>query len=134
MGHTASTPVIIVVWDNYQLPGSNSADLTAIQSDVVDLNSYAGAHAYFSLANISGDPALCGQVQIQVSGDGTKWYDFKGPIEGGGGAYVDAEAAYLSGISIPMGIQYLRFTALSNSAFGMTLTLNAYVVANRGVT
>jgi hypothetical protein len=89
-------------------------------SSAVAVGAYYFASLDFSLTNGGTGPTVAAQVQIQVSNDGTNFYNF-------GGAFVGSTAASAvvqwGGIQLPLGISHVRLVAGSNT--GQNVTVNA---------
>lgn len=112
----ATTKTVTAVF-NAQTLTAGAADTT---STAVTLDTGYGASLHIKLTNGATGPTLAAQVQIQVSADNTEWYDFGGPLVGN----VDNNGMVSwGGIEIPIGIEYLKLVAGSNT--GQNVTVDA---------
>lgn len=102
----------------------NGKSLTAGAGDntssVVTLDDGYGAGLHIKLTNGATGPTVAAQVQIQVSGDNSEWYDFGGPLVGGTG---NSQVVAWGGIEVPIGVEFLRLVSGSNT--GQAVTVDA---------
>jgi hypothetical protein len=112
----ASTKGLTAIWSSQTLTAS-AGDTT---SSAVVLDDGYGAAVSIKLTNGATGPTIAAQVQIQVSQDNSEWYDFGGPLVGD-----TANSAVVSwgGIEVPIGVEYLRLVAGSNT--GQNVTVDA---------
>lgn len=110
----ASTKAVIAIWSGQTLT-AGAGDTT---SSVVTLDDGYGAALHVKLTNGATGPTVAAQVQIQVSADNSEWYNF-GPVLKG--VTSNNGVAQWGGIEIPMGVEYLRLVAGSNTAQNVTV-------------
>jgi hypothetical protein len=111
-----TTKTITAIWSGQTLT-AGAADTT---SSVVTLDDGYGAALHIKLSNGATGPTVAAEVQIQVSADNSEWYDFGPPLVGNeDGNGVES----WGGIEIPMGVEYLRLVAGSNT--GQDVTVDA---------
>ncbi len=99
----------------------NSVTMTAAAGDVtsssVDLSAGYGAELFVKLTNGATGPTLPAQVQIEVSGDNSKFFEFGGAMVG-----LTGNNGVISWtVDIPIGIQYVRLVTGSNTAQDVTI-------------
>lgn len=112
----ASTKAVTAVF-NAQTLTAGAADTT---SSVVTLDDGYGASLHIKLTNGATGPTVAAQVQIQVSADNSEWYDFGGALIG---STTNSEVVSWGGIEIPIGVEYIRLVAGSNT--GQNVTVDA---------
>ena len=112
----ASTKTFTAIWNSQTLT-AGAGDTTSSAQTIDD--GY-GAALHIKLTNGGTGPTVAAQVQIEVSGDNSEWYEFGGPLVGS-----TANSAVVSwgGIEIPIGVEYLRLVAGSNT--GQNVTVDA---------
>lgn len=111
----ASTKTTTVIFNGVTLTAGN-ADTS---SNAVDLTDGYGASINVKLVNGATGPTLPAQVQIQVSADGTNYYNFCGPLVGG---VANAGSYTWGGVDIPIGVKYIKLVAGSNTDQNVTVT------------
>ena len=112
----ATTKSASAIWSGTTL----TASAAATTSDAVNLTDGYGATLDIKLTNGATGPTVAAQVQVQVSEDGTEYYNFGGPLIG---STVNSAIVSWGGIIIPVGTQYLRCVAGSNT--GQNVTVDA---------
>lgn len=112
----ASTKSVTAIWSSQSL-SAGGADTT---SSVVNLTDGYGASLGIKLTNGATGPTIAAQVQIQISEDNSEFYDFGGPLIGNTD---NSGIVSWGGIEIPIGAQYLRLVAGSNT--GQAVTVDA---------
>ena len=112
----ASTKSVTAIWSSQTLT-AGAGDTTAT---AVTLDDGYGAVLHVKLTNGATGPTVAAQVQIQVSADNSEWYDFGPPLVGSTG---NSEVSSWGGIEIPIGVEYLRLVAGSNT--GQNVTVDA---------
>ena len=95
-------------WDGTKTLTDGGADQT---SDSVQIDDSYQTVIHVELENNAALTAGA-QVQIEVSPDNTQWYEFGGPMVGG---TTNADVYPWGGIVIPLGVQYVRLVAGSNT-------------------
>ena len=104
----ASTKVFTAIWNGQSLTAAAGDTTSGVQT----LDDGYGAALHIKLTNGGTGPTIAAQVQIQVSGDNAEYYDFGPPLLGG----VAIAGVYdWGGIEIPIGVEYLRLVAGSNT-------------------
>ena len=112
----ATTKTVTAIWSSQTLT-AGAGDTTAT---AVNLTDGYGATVNIKLTNGGTGPTIAAQVQVELSEDNSEWYKFGGPLVGG----VANNGIYSwGGIEIPMGTQYLRLVAGSNT--GQNVTVDA---------
>ena len=111
----ATTKVVTAIWNSQNL----AADSTQTSSSV-NLDDGYGAALHVKVTNGNTGPSVPAYTQIQVSADGSEWYDFGERLIAGTG---DNETSSWGGIDIPQGVEYLRLVATGNK--GQPVTLDA---------
>ncbi len=101
----------------------NAQSLTAgagnTTSGTQTINTGYGGELMVKLTNGATGPTVAAQVQIQISGDNSKFYDFGGPMVGS----VANSAVVQWSIDIPIGVMYFKLVAGSNT--GQAVTVDA---------
>lgn len=112
----ASTKAVTAIWSGTTLT-AGAGDTT---SSAVTLDDGYGAALHIKLTNGGTGPTIAAEVVIEVSADNSEWYHFSAPLKGSTG-----NSAVLSwgGIDIPIGVEYLRLKAGSNT--GQDVTVDA---------
>jgi hypothetical protein len=108
-----------------------SATLTAGAGDTtatgVDLTTVYDAAYLIKITNGATGPTNPAQVQPQVSGDNSAWYNLGGPLVAG----TTNSAVYSWVVEIPRSALYVRTVSGSNT--GQNVTLNTDVVELTGI-
>ncbi len=104
----ASTKAVTVLW-NAQSLTAGAGDAT---SALATLDDGYGAALHIKLTNGATGPTIAAQVQIEVSADNSEWYEFGGVMQAGVG---NDDVVSWGGINIPIGVEYLRLVAGSNT-------------------
>lgn len=112
----ASTKVATAIFNSQTLT-AGAGDTT---SSAVTLDDGYGAAMGIKLTNGAIGPTVSAEVQIQVSADNSEWYNFGGPLIGSAG---NNDVNSWGGIEIPIGVEYLRLVAGSNT--GQNVTVDA---------
>jgi hypothetical protein len=86
----------------------------------VDLSTGYGAQISLKITNGATGPTVPAQIQIQVSHDNTKWYDYGGPLVG---STTNSDIRSWS-IQIPIGIEYIRTVQGSNTGQDVTVDID----------
>lgn len=110
----ASTKAVTAIWSAQTLTAGAGDTTSASQ----DLQTGYGGSLHIKLTNGATGPTVAAQVQIEVSADNTEWYDFGGPLVGGTG---NNEVVSWGGIDIPIGVEFLRLVAGSNTVQDVTV-------------
>ena len=110
----AATKTLTVIHNNVTLTAS-AADTT---SSAVNLTDGYGAVIDVKLTNGGTGPTVPAQTQIEVSEDGSNWYEFGGPLIGSTG---NSAVVSYGGVEIPPSIQYVRTVSGSNTGQDVTL-------------
>lgn len=110
----ASTKIVSAIW-NAQILVSGTVNVTG---SVMTLDDGYGASLHVKFTNGATGPTVPAQVQIQVSADNVEWYDF-GPVLKGDTA--NNAIRSWGGIEIPLGVEYLRLIAGSNTNQNVTV-------------
>ena len=104
----ASTKVVTAIWNSLTLT-AGAGDTT---STAITLDDGFGAVLHIKLTNGATGPTIAAQVQIEVSGDNSEWYKFGGPLL----SNTDNNGIESwGGIDLPIGIEYVRLVAGSNT-------------------
>lgn len=103
----ASTKVVTAIFSGTSVAASGSTT-----SVVVNLDNGYGAALGVKITNGGTGPTIAGQCQIEVSQDNSEFYNFGGPIVG---ALGNSAVTSKGGIDIPVGVEFLRLTAGSNT-------------------
>lgn len=112
----ATTKNLTAIWSSQTLT-AGSGDTT---SSAVTLDDGYGAALGIKLTNGATGPTVPAQVQIQVSQDNSEWYNFGPPLVG---VTDNNGVESWGGIEIPMGVEYVRLVAGSNT--GQSVTVDA---------
>jgi hypothetical protein len=112
----ATTKTVTAIWSSQTLT-AGAGDTT---SSAVTLDDGYGAALGIKLTNGATGPTVAAQVQIQTSQDNSEWYNMGGALVGGDG---DSEVTSWGSIEIPIGVEYLRLVAGSNT--GQNVTVDA---------
>lgn len=112
----ATTKAVTAIWSGQTLT-AGAADTTAT---AVTLDDGYGAALHIKLTNGATGPTVAAEVQIQVSADNSEWYDFGGALVG---TTNNSDVVSWGGIEIPIGVEYLRLVAGSNT--GQDVTVDA---------
>lgn len=104
----ASTKAVTAIWSGQNLV-AGAGDTT---SSAVTLDDGYGAGLHIKLTNGATGPTIAAQVQIETSADNSEWYDLGGPLVGGTG---NSGVRSWGGIEIPIGVEYIRVVAGSNT-------------------
>jgi hypothetical protein len=112
----ATTKAFTAIWNGQSLT-AGAGDTT---STAVTLDDGYGAALHVQLTNGGTGPTVPAQVQIEVSGDNSEWYDFGGPLIG---TVTASDVVSWGGIDIPIGVEFLRLVAGSNT--GQAVTVDA---------
>jgi hypothetical protein len=113
----ATTKTQTDIWDGITL----SAGALSISGASIDLSTGYGGQVYMKITNGGTGPTVAGQVQIQVSPDDVKFFDY--------GTFVAGTASSLSyswSPDIPIGVTYLKLIAGSNT--GQNVTIDASII------
>lgn len=110
----ATTKVRTEIWGSKTL----TADAGDTTSSSVNLTDGYGASLNIRLTNGGTGPTVAAQVQIEVSADNSGWFDFGGPLVGSTG---NSAVSEWGGIEIPIGVQYIRLVAGSNTGENVTV-------------
>jgi len=117
----ATTKTATVIWSTQTLT-AGAEDTT---SSTVTLDDGYGAALHIKLTNGGTGPTVAAQVEVQVSADNSEWYEFC-TLPGG----TLASAVYeWGGIEIPIGVEYLRLVAGSNTDQDVTVDADISEVA-----
>lgn len=111
----ATTKVVAAIWSGETLTAS-AADTT---SGVQTLDDGYGAALHVKLTNGATGPTVPAQVAVQVSADNSEYFEFC-TLQGG---TANAGVYSWGGIEIPIGVEYLRLVAGSNT--GQNVTVDA---------
>ena len=111
----ATTKAVTVVFNDVALVAA-AGDQT---SAAVNLTDGYGGVAEVKLTNGGTGPTVAAQVQIEVSADDTNYYKFGGPLAGS----VTSSAVRSWVIDIPIGVQYVRGVAGSNTGQNVTVRM-----------
>jgi hypothetical protein len=109
----ASSKTVTVVRNNVTMT-AGAGDSTSSSTDLTD--GY-GATALVKLTNGGTGPTVAAQVQIQVSGDDSNYYDYGGPLVGN----TDNSGVESWAIDIPASVEYVQFVSGSNTGQDVTL-------------
>lgn len=112
----ATTKAVTAIWSGTTLT-AGAGDTTAT---AVTLDDGYGAALHVKLTNGATGPTVAAQVQIQVSADNTEWFNFGGALVG---STTNSAVSQWGGIDIPIGVEYLRLVAGSNT--GQNVTVDA---------
>lgn len=112
----ASTKAVTAIWSSQTLT-AGAGDTT---SSAVDLSDGYGAALHIKLTNGATGPTVAAQVQIQVSADNSEYYNFGGALKGG---TANSGVYSWGGIDIPVGVEYVKLVAGSNT--GQNVTVDA---------
>ena len=112
----ASTKAVTALFQAETLTASEADETSALAT----LDDGWGATLHVKITNGATGPTIAAKVQIQVSADNSEWYDFGGPLVG---STVSSEVVSYGGIDIPIGVEYLRLLAGSNT--GQAVTVDA---------
>lgn len=112
----AATKANTSIWSAQTLT-AGAADTT---SSAVDLTDGYGASLNIKITNGATGPTLGAECQIEVSGDGTVYCRYGGPLIAG---TVNAGVYSWGGIDIPIGVRYVRLVAGRNT--GQNVTIDA---------
>jgi hypothetical protein len=112
----ASTKSNTAIWSGQTLTAGGATT----NSSVVDLTDGFGAALHIKLTNGGSGPTVAAQVQIQTSADNTEWYNFGGAFVG---STTNSAKVSWGGVDIPIGVEYLRLRAGSNT--GQNVTVDA---------
>jgi len=112
----ATTKAFTAIWNAQSLTAGAGDTTSAAQT----IDTGYGAALHIKLTNGATGPTIAAQVQIEVSGDNTEWYNFGGPLVG---SVSNNGIAQWGGIEIPIGVEYLRLVAGSNT--GQAVTVDA---------
>ena len=111
----ATTKVMTEIWSATTLTAA-AGDTT---SAAITLDDGYGAFVSIKLTNGATGPTVAAQVQIQTSQDGTVYFNYGGPLVG---SLVNAAVTSWS-VEIPIGVEYLKLVAGSNT--GQNVTVDA---------
>lgn len=111
----ASTKAVTAIWSSQTLT-AGAGDTTAT---AVTLDDGYGAALHVKLTNGATGPTVAAQVEIQVSADNSEWYEMATLI----GGTANSGVYSWGGIEIPIGVEYLRLVAGSNT--GQNVTVDA---------
>jgi hypothetical protein len=111
----AATKSATSIWSGVTLSASAANTTSSAQT----LTTSYGSVVNISLTNGGTGPTTAAQVLIQVSADNSHWYDFGGPLVG---STTGSAAISWGGIEIPLGVQYLRLVAGSNTGQAVTVS------------
>lgn len=112
----ASTKVVTAIWNANALVAGASDET----SDVQTLDDGYGACLHVKITNGATGPTVAAKCQIQVSADNSEWYNFGPPLQSLTGNSVVTQ---WGAIDIPIGVEYLRLVAGSNT--GQAVTIDA---------
>lgn len=112
----AATKTRSAIWSSQSLT-AGAGDTT---SSVVVLDDSYGSALNIKLTNGATGPTVAAQVQIQTSSDNTTFYNFGGALVGGTG---NSGVSSWGAIEIPIGVEYLKLVAGSNT--GQAVTVDA---------
>jgi hypothetical protein len=110
----ATTKVFTAIWNANALTASTADETSGVQT----LDAGYGAALHIQFTNGGTGPTIPAQCQIEVSGDNTEWYDFGGPLIG---TTTSSDVVSWGGIEIPIGVEYLRLVAGSNTGTDVTI-------------
>lgn len=110
----ASTKSATAIWSGQTLT-AGAGDTT---SSAVTLDDGYGAALHIKLTNGGSGPTVAAQVLIQVSADNSEWYDFGAALIG---STDNSAVVSWGGIEIPIGVEYIRLVAGSNTAQDVTV-------------
>src|SRR4051812_19948449 len=102
------------IWNGTTLT-AGAGDTT---SSAVDLTASYGASVSFKITNGATGPTIPAQVLIQTSPDNSNYYSFAGPFVSATGNSV---VTSWGDIELPLGTQYLKLVAGSNTAQNVTV-------------
>jgi hypothetical protein len=112
----ATTKSVTAIWSGQTLT-AGGGDTT---SSAVTLDDGYGAALHIKLTNGATGPTVPAQVQIETSADNSEWYEFGGALVG---TTTNSDVVSWGGIEIPIGVEYLRLVAGSNT--GQNVTVDA---------
>jgi hypothetical protein len=104
----ATTKEVTVLFNTETLTAGAGDETSALAT----LDDGYGAALNVKITNGVAGPTLPAQVQIEVSSDNVEWYEFGSPVVGS--VENDAVESW-GGIAIPVGVEYLRLLAGSNT-------------------
>ena len=121
----ASTKAVTVLFDDVTLT-AGAGDTTSALATLTD--GY-GATLNIKFTNGATGPTIEPQAQIEVSEDNSEWYEFGGAMSGAQG---NNDVVSWGGISIPIGTQYLRILAGSNTDENVVIAADLSEVTSLG--
>lgn len=114
----ASTKTQTDIWDGTTL----TAGASDTSGTSIDLSTGYGGQVYVKISNAGTGPTIPAQVQIQVSPDDVKFFNYGGSLVAG----TTNSEIYSWSPDIPIGVKYLRLIAGSNT--GQNVTIDASVI------
>ena len=121
----ASTKAVTVLFDDVTLT-AGAGDTTSALATLTD--GY-GATLNIKFTNGATGPTIEPQAQIEVSEDNSEWHEFGGAMLGAQG---NNDVVSWGGISIPIGTQYLRILAGSNTDENVVIAADLSEVTSLG--
>jgi len=112
----ATTKVVTAIWSTQTLTAAAGDTTSGTQT----IDAGYGAALHIKLTNGATGPTIPAQVQVRVSADNTEWYSYGGPLKGG---TASNGISSWGGIPVPIGVEYLRLVAGSNT--GQNVTVDA---------
>ena len=109
-----ATTKAVSVLRNDEILTAGAGDQTATAVNLTD--GYGGTYDV-KITNGGAAPDIAAQTQIQTSPDNSNWFDYGGPLVAG----LTNSAVYSWLIDIPVGVQYVRSVAGSNTAQDVTI-------------
>jgi len=111
----ATTKVVTALWHDNTLVAA-AGDET---SDTATLDDGYGAALHVIITNGATGPTVAAKCQVQVSADNSHWFNFGPALQSLTGNSVVSQ---WGGIDIPIGVEYLRLVAGSNTAQDVTIS------------
>jgi hypothetical protein len=109
----ATTKAVTAIWSSQTLT-AGAGDTT---SSAVTLDDGYGASLHIKISNGATGPTVPAEVLVQVSADNSEWYDFAEFV----GTTGNSEVTSWGGLDIPIGVEYLRLVAGSNTDENVTV-------------
>ena len=112
----ATTKAFTAIWNAQSLTAGGGDTTSSAQT----IDTGYGAAVHIKLTNGATGPTVAAQVQIETSGDNSEWYAMGGPLVG---LTSNNGIASWGAIEIPIGVEYVRLVAGSNT--GQAVTVDA---------
>jgi len=111
----AITKQSVVILAETNVPAGTSS-ASPVTGSAVDVRAFAGGEWTYKITNGPSAPTIACTVILQVSADGTKWFDYYTV-----GGSLSANAGNSGSVTMTRGVMYARMIAYGNATNAVTV-------------